>query len=56
MFYVIMIEDVPARQARAWYFEGKDVQGRQKNFCAISSIDLVRLSHMIITKHSKRVV
>ena len=33
-----MNEDVPARQAMALYFEGKDLKGRQGNFCSIASI------------------
>ncbi len=31
-----MNEDVPARQAMALYFEGKDLEGRQGNFCSIA--------------------
>ncbi len=33
-------EDVPARQAMALYFEGlgKDIKGRQGNFCSIASV------------------
>ena len=33
-----MNEDVPARQAMALYFEGKDLKGRQGNFCSIASV------------------
>ncbi len=33
-------ENVPARQAMALYFEGlgKDIKGRQGNFCSIASV------------------
>ena len=33
-----MNEDVPARQAMALYFDGKEFKGRQGNFCSIASV------------------